>query len=192
MIKKCNFKNPEAEYFYAHAPHSKYKVKYVLTDDGKLINEYNAELGDHDYISLLSREKYKAGTEIRAKFRFTGLGAPCLVFTDDIEESEDFPVYGLHFEVCIWKNGVNVWRVIPYPPRVERPIKPTKIYFEEYSIPEEEIECVIKFGEKSITVIMRGREFTVSHEDFPESFRLGFTACEGYCEFSEFEIKTKD
>ena len=67
-----------------------------------------------------------------------------------------------------------------------------KIYFEEYSIPEEEIECVIKFGEKSITVIMRGREFTISHEDFPESFRLGFTACEGFCEFTSYEIKTPD
>ena len=192
MIKRCNFKNPEVEYFYAHAPYSKFPVKYTLTDDGKLRNEYNGELGDHDYISLISREKYTAGTEIRTKFRFEGLGAPCLVFTDDVEEREGFPVYGLHFEVCIWKNGVNVWHIIPDPARVERPIKPTKIYFEEYSIPEEEIECVIKFGEKSITVIMRGREFTISHEDFPESFRLGFTACEGFCEFTSYEIKTPD
>ena len=188
MIKKCDFKNPEAEYFYAHAPHSKFNVKYILTDDGKLINEYNPELGDYDYISLLSREKYKAGTEIHAKFRFTGLGAPGLVFTDDIEESEDFPVYGLHFEVCIWKNGVNVWHVIPYPPRVERPIMATKLYFETYSIPEEEIECVVKFGNKSITVITEGREFAVQNDEFPDTFRLGFTACEGYCEFSEFSI----
>ena len=190
MIKKCNFKNPEAEYFYAHAPYAKFDVKYILTEEGNLRNEYNEALGDHDYISLISREKYTAGTEITAKFRFTGVGAPCLVFTDDVEEGEDFPVYGLHFEVCVWKNGVNVWHIIPCPERIERPIKPTRIYFEEYSIPEEEIECVVKFGKKSITVIMRGREFTVEHEDFPEHFRLGFTACEGFCEFTEFSVKT--
>ena len=192
MIKRCDFKAPEAEYYYAHAPHSKYKVKYTLTERGTLENEYNPALGDHDYISLLSREKYSAGTEIRAKFRFTGIGAPCLVFTDDVDEHEEFPVYGLHFEVCVWQGGVNVWRVIPWPPRVERPIKPTKLYFEEYKIPEEEIECTVTFGKKSITVITQGREFTVENDEFPDTFRLGFTACEGYCEFIEFTVKTPD
>ena len=40
MIKRCEFKAPEAEYYYAHAPHSKYKVKYILTERGTLENEF--------------------------------------------------------------------------------------------------------------------------------------------------------
>ena len=190
MIKKCDFKNPTADYFYALAPYSKYKVKYPEGDTLK--NEYNAELGDHDYISLISREKYTAGVEIYARFRFEGLGAPCLAFTDDVEESEDFPVYGKHFEVCIYKDGVNVWRVVPYPPRVERPIKPTKLYFENWTVSSEDVECTVKFGKRSITVSVEGHEFTVENEEFPDSFRLGFTACEGLCEFKIFEVRCSE
>ena len=186
MIKKCNFKNPEAEYFYAHAPHSKYKVKYVLTDDGKLINEYNAELGDHDYISLLSREKYKAGTEIRAKFRFTGLGAPCLVFTDDIEEREDFPVYGLQFEVCIWKNGVNVWRMKFNDGKVTW----KKALGVEYPVTAEEIHTLtVDVLENVLKIDVDGRKMHLYVEDLYPEFHLGIDACEGIQRFYDMTIE---
>ena len=188
MTRNFDFNNIEKDCFYAVAPHTKAKVKFATPKNASLENEYNEAIGDYDYISVISREKFSEGAEIEVNCSFDGMGAPCIVFTDEIDE-KDFSVYGMHFEVCIYKNGVNVWHIVPCPERAERPIRPTKIYFEEWQVDKEGVRCSIKFGKKSITVSIEGRTFTVTNEDFPEKFRVGFTACEGPCAFSEFKVR---
>ena len=188
MTQKIDFKNIEKDFFYAVAPHTKARVKFGEMKNAALENEYNEAIGDYDYISVISREKFTEGAELEIDCYFEGMGAPCIVFTDDVEE-KDFSVYGIHFEVCIYKDGVNVWHIVPCPERVERPIRPTKIYFEEWKVNEKGVHCSVKFGKKSITVSIEGRTFTVTNEDFPEKFRVGFTACEGLCGFTDFKVK---
>ena len=189
MTRNFDFNNIEKDFFYAVAPHTKAKVKFALPKNDSLENEYNEAIGEYDYISVISREKFSEGAEIEVNCSFDGTGAPCIVFTDEVNE-KDFSVYGMHFEVCIYKNGVNVWHIVPCPERAERPIRPTKIYFEEWQVNKEGVRCSVKFGKKSITVSIEGRTFTVTNEDFPENFRVGFTACEGPCAFSEFKVRT--
>ena len=192
MIKSYDFNNPEwhADFIYARAPHTRYNAKYGPAVCGVIKSEYNPEIDEHDYISVISREKYSVGTEIKTTCSFSGTGAPCLVFTNELPDDEDFPEYGLHFEVCIYKGGVNVWHIIPFPERIGRPIKPTKIYYETWDVNQDSVDCTVKFGYKKITVLIEGREFTVEHEDFPTEFRVGFTSCEGPCSFSAFSINS--
>ena len=194
MTKKYHFNNDEwqSDFIYARAPHTKANVKYAPAVDGVLKNAFNPEIGEEDYISLISKKKYGPGTVISTKCAFSGTGAPCLVFTDDMPENEEFPEYGLHFEVCIYAGGVNVWHIIRFPERIGRPIKPTKIYFERWNVNAEGTECTVRFDRGKITVCIEGREFSVEHEDFPENFRVGFTACEGPCAFSEFTVTEAD
>jgi hypothetical protein len=99
-------------------------------------------------------------------------------------------LYQLHFEAVAYEGGYNVWHILPFPERTERPIKPTKILFEQFSIPNnKEIELSVTFGDKSIEVELEGVKSSVTCEDFPESFHVGFTACEGICIFSEFSLE---
>ena len=190
MTKQYNFNSNGwlSDFVYARAPHTKANVKYADAVDGILKNEHNPVIGEYDYISLISKEVYGEGTEIKTRCSFSGTGAPCLVFTGELGEGEEFPEYGLHFEVCIYAGGVNVWHIIPFPERAERPIKPTRIYFESWQVNGEGVDCTVKFGKKSITVCIEGREFTVAHPDFPEKFRVGFTSCEGPCAFHSFSV----
>lgn len=191
MTKSYNFNDPSwtDDFIYAVAPHTRAKAKYNPAVNGVVKSEYNPEIGEHDYISVISKKKYGVGTEISTHCSFSGTGAPCLVFTNDIAGDKDFAEYGLHFEVCIYTGGVNIWHIIKFPERVERPIKSTKIYFEKWDVNADGVDCTVKFGEKKITVFIEGREFTVEHEDFPTEFRVGFTSCEGPCFFSDFTIK---
>ena len=175
------------DFVYAVAPHIKDRVKYT-EENGILRNEYNEKLADYDYISVISKKSFAPGTTVKAVCSFSGKGAPCFVFTNDIEWGEDFSVYGLHFEVCVYVGGVNVWRVEHWPERVERPIKPKKIHFVSWAPDTTELECRIKFGDKKITVSVEDKTFDVECEDFPNPMHLGFTACEGPCAFHEFNI----
>ena len=178
----------QKDFAYAIAPHTKAAATYTC-DGGVLKNEYNEKIGEHDYISVISNETFGVGTEISAKCSFSGTGAPCFVFTNDISGDADFFVYGLHFEVCVYVGGVNVWRIEPWPQRVERPIRTKKIHAVEWAPNTCELECTVKFGEGRITVSVEDHEFDVEWDEFPREFKVGFTACEGPCAFHEFNIK---
>lgn len=197
---KCNFQNNDwtKDLFYAYSPHTLEKKTFAPAEkksftDGEFLcadNSYNENIKDFDYISVLSREKFTAGTSVRIKCAFKGYGAPLIVFTDDITDEGDFVRYGLHFEAVVHKGGVNMWHIIPFPENKARPIKSTNILNEKFPLPEETlIEMTIKFKNKSVTVSLDDKSFEVSNENFPESFHIGFTACEGYCAFTEFEIE---
>ena len=190
MIKIYNFKSRDwqNDFIYARAPHTKYNAKYRPAECGVLKNEYNSVIGEEDYISVISKKKYTAGTEVKVTCSFSGTGAPCIVFTDELSEGENFPEYRLHFEVCIYEGGVNVWHIVPFLKEEKRTVKPTRIYFDEWKVNPDSVDCTVKFGEKKITVFIEGRELVVEHEDFPMSFRVGFTSCEGPCAFSAFSI----
>ena len=190
MTKNYDFNSPSwlDDFIYARAPHTRYNAKYLPAVNGILKSEYNPVINEYDYISLISKKKYTVGTEIKATCSFSGTGAPCLVFTNDLGEGEEFPEYGLHFEVCIYSGGVNVWHIVHNPERVNKPIKPTRICFEKWEVNQEGVECRVKFGYKKITILIEGREFSVEHEDFPTEFRVGFTSCEGPCAFSSYSI----
>ena len=191
MTKRYLFDNEEwvNDFIYARAPHTRANAKYPSHSQGVLKNQFNPEINEEDYVSLISKKVYGSGTEINVTCSFTGTGAPCLVFTNDLSEGEDFPEYGLHFEVCIYSGGVNVWHIIRFPERTHRPIKPTKIFFDKWPVPEEGVSCSVRIEKGRIRIAIEGREYIVENPDIPESFRVGFTACEGPCGFSEFGIK---
>lgn len=188
----------EKDFYYAYSPHTLEKKAFAPAEkrsftDGEyfcLDNKFNENINGFDYISLLSRKKYTAGTKVRIKCAFKGYGAPLIVFTDDITDEGDFVRYGLHFEAVIHKGGVNMWHIIPFPENTARPIKSTNILSARFPLTENTlIEMTLCFGKKTVTVMTCGKSFEVSNEDFPESFHVGFTACEGYCAFTEFDTE---
>ena len=177
----------DSEFIYAFSPVTKERKKFPQAEDGRITVGFNENINDYDYISVVTKEKYTKGCRATLKCSFDKKGAPLIVFTDDITEDS---VYALHFEAVAYEGGYNVWHILPFPERTERPIKPAKILFEQFSIPNnKEIELSVTFGDKSIEVELEGVKSSVSCEDFPESFHVGFTACEGICNFSEFSLE---
>ena len=190
MVKNFNFKEIECDFDYALAPHTKAKAKFSEREDGSLVNEYNDAIKGYDYISLISKEEYSIGAQIDVDCYFEGTGAPCIVFTDDLRKKDGTYEYGDHFEVCIYEGGLNVWYIIPWPERVARPIKPTLLLEEKWKVCQSGVNCKVKFDKKRITVQIEGRELVVENENMPEKFKIGFTACEGFCGFKSFSVES--
>ena len=97
--------------------------------------------------------------------------------------------YGLHFEVVAWERGCNVWHIIPYPERTERPIMPTKILAQSFTIkPDELIDMRVRVEHGRIDIEINGNSFSVENPDIPDSFYIGYTACEGINKLYDMEI----
>ncbi len=129
----------ENEFFYCYGPAVKAYNKFFVEDGNCIRNDFNPELGDFDYTSFISREKYGVGAKIYTQFKFEKRGAPLVVFGDDIRENAaGVPVYGTHFEVIGFEDGCNVWYLIP-PPRPSRTPRRTR-FDRQTAFPDPEYE----------------------------------------------------
>lgn len=190
MSQKYIFKRDfhlEEKFLYVSSPASKSQNKFFQKEEA-IVNSYNEEIEDYDYISIITKERYGVGTRIKVICSFDSFGAPLIVFTDDYREKEDGNYeYGLHFEVVAYENGCNVWHIIPG--KGENPIEVTKVNAIEFPVEEKSrIELEVTIGEKALHIRMNDKSFTAIHEELPPMMHVGITACEGVNRFYEMEI----
>lgn len=187
-LKKQDWKN---DMLHVHCPQSKAYVPLIEDENGVGCG-INPEIGDYDYTTMISKEKYTTGTTLSAKFTFKGLAAPLLVISEEIGTNGTVPMLELFFEVVAWRNGCNIWR-LDYAPEKERPYIATKLLCNDFPLKENtEYEMTAKFSGKTVEVRIGGYHFTIYNPNFPEKFHAGFTACEGDCRFTEFAIETPE
>lgn len=191
MIKKYDFsegKWNQDDFFYSYSPrwHTR---KTFLQEENCISNIYDD--GHLHYISILTKKKYKTGVRLKAKCSFQSFGAPLIVISDDVALNEKGDMmYGLHFEAVAWFKGLNAWRVIALPERVERPFHATLIGADSFTIENDavcEIDVVVR--EKELYIGIDGHYITVKEDELPEEFHVGITACEGLNKFYEFSIE---
>ena len=158
-----------------------------------IANSYNDQLGEWDYISILTKEKYPQGTTFSTRCSFESYGAPLLVFSDDITRAENGRnYYGLHFEIVAYEQGCNVWKITPdqHAPN-DLPIRMDRIGFLEFPISDGSIiDLSVQVKDGAIHVRINGREFSVTDPDLPQTFHVGLTACEGVNRFYDFQINS--
>ena len=178
------------DFCYAYSPACKAYKEFIQQDEC-ISNSFNKNINDFDYISIITKEKYKKGVHIHTKCSFDSFGAPLIVLSDDISENKDGKLqYGLHFEVVAYEDGCNVWHIIPYPEREEKPIKPTLIGTLKFKTDDKSlIDIDVTVGEKQLFIEVNDQKFTVINEDIPKTFHIGITACEGINRFYEFSIQ---
>ena len=177
----------EDKFIYVSSPASKSKKKF-LQKENCIENSYNEEIKDYDYISIITKEKYEGGVNVRVKCSFDKFGAPLIVFTDDYKQLEDGTYqYGLHFEVVAYENGCNVWHIIPGKDE-KNPIDVTKVNAVEFPIEDKSIiDMEVTIEEKKLYIRVNDETFVAEHEDIPKQMHVGITACEGTNQFYEFE-----
>lgn len=191
MIKKYDFSKGNwclGDFNYVYSGRWKTR-KEIVQEKDCISNDYND--GKMHYISLLSKQKYKTGTRLFAKCNFNSFGAPLIVISNDcaVNESGEL-MYGVHFEAVAWYKGLNIWRVEPYPENPLNPMRATRIAYLEFPVENEEIcDIEVKVGNKELSAVMNGHSLSVCHDDIPEVFCVGITACEGVNRFYELTIE---
>ena len=178
----------EEKFKYVLSPASKSKKQFIKKVNC-IENSYNEEIKDFDYISMITKERYKDGVTVKVKCSFDNFGAPLLVFTDDYKQMEDGHYqYGLHFEVVAYENGCNVWHIVPG--KNADPIDVTKVCSMEFPIEAKSmIEMEVRVKNKKMDIRVNGKNIIAEHEDIPDKMHIGVTACEGINQFYEFEIE---
>ncbi len=189
----------EDELFPAYSPQSKASDTFTVESgyicnklmpvpEGKKIN-----MGDYEYISLLTKDKYHEGDIFTTECDFDDYGAPLMVFTNELKTINGKPSYDRHIEVVAFEEGYNVWDIVYAPDRPERNyIYPKKIAIGRFPIAGRErvtITCSVNDGVLSVCV--NGHEGKVEIPDFPKEFHVGITACENINRFYNLKIETK-
>ena len=179
----------EDKFIYVSSPASKSKKKFIQRKE-YVENSYNDEIKDYDYISIITKEKYEDGVNVKVKCSFEKFGAPLIVFTDDYIQLEDGSYqYGLHFEVVAYENGCNVWHIVPGQDE-KNPIDVTKVNSMEFPIDDKSvIDMEVTIKEKKLFIRVNDQTFIAEHEDIPKQMHVGITACEGVNQFYEIEVK---
>jgi len=177
------------DFMYVYSPICKEYVEFIQEDEC-ISNSFNSRINDYDYISMVTKEKYPKGTKISTRCSFDKYGAPLVVLTDSIDETDGKKIYNLHFEFVAYENGFNVWRIVPFPERRERPINPTKICRTLFKIKDDSsIDLEVEVKEKSFLVTVNGIGSEIWTDEIPESFHVGITACEGTNRFYSLTIE---
>ena len=178
----------EALLTHAYTHRFPYTNRFIQYSDS-IENPPNPAMPDgYDYLSLMTRQAFPLGTKVTARCSFSGTAAPLLIFSEDLELCEDGCYrYGNYFEVVLYKQGVNVWRLwrqedgsVAWHKRlgVELPVTENAIHT---------VSVQLKDGYMEIGV--DGLKLSLRAVDLFPTFYLGITGCEGPCRFYDLTIE---
>lgn len=147
-----------------------------------------ASCAGYDFITLMTKEKYGPGTKITARCAYEGDAAPLLVFADQLDRCEDgYLRYGNYFEVVLYKNGINVWRLWK---KEDGTVTWHKRLGVEFPVTEGEIHTLsVEIREQDLLIEADGFRMTLRTEDFFPAFHAGINACEGICRFYDMTVE---
>ena len=178
----------ESEVTHAYTYRFPFVNRFIQNEDC-IENGKNPEMSDgFDYLSIMTREKYPLGTTITTECTFSGSAAPLIIMSDALDLCDDGVYrYGNYFEVVLYKNGINVWRLWK---EENGKVKWHKRLGAKFSVEENKKHTIsVKFEENYITVDFNGASYTLRAEDLFPSFHLGITGCEGVCRFYNMSIE---
>ena len=142
---------------------------------------------DFDYVGFLAPGIWAPGAKITVRTAFEDGGAPMLLLSGENEIDENGVLRTLeYYEIVIWKNGLNVWRH-------HTEGRETSYYLTlgaafPLSGGEEHILTMNTRPDRMLLDV-DGRKLNLFIHDMPPSFRLGYTACEGYCRLYGMRIE---
>ena len=134
---------------------------------------------DYDYMGLLAPELLSPGAGISVRCSFEDLGAPMVLLSMKDEEDAEGRIWTLeYYEFVIWKNGLNVWRHFMRDGRPEYYL----VMGAAFSLSQNQAHLLtVETQEGRFTADVDGHRFDLYAPDLGSAFRLGYTACEGFC-----------
>lgn len=149
-----------------------------------IVNDTQKEnINDHNYVSLLHGRVMTLPAEVETECLFERFGAPLIVLTDDVRVAEDGrKVYGHHFEVVAYEEGINVWEL-------NGTEQPLKIAYARFPVTAgEKLTLRVRLNPGRITAELNGQVLEAKAERLPMNLRAGITGCEGVNRFYRFTV----
>lgn len=133
----------------------------------------------YDYMGLMLPETYTTGAKISACCSFEDYAAPMLVISPENEVDENGILRTLdYYEIVIWRNGLNVWHLSTE----NRKVTYYKVLGATFPVALEEKHTLsVEILDRRLVMQLDEMKLELYIHDLPGSFRLGYTACEGYC-----------
>lgn len=194
MKKEFNFSkdmwNPEEWSYVTTERHP--EVTPFLQDACAISNTYyDEEETRPQYISMIYNEELTGSFSASTKCSFKSYGAPIIVIADEPTRLEDGTLrYGLHIEVVLYQNGINLWYIdgtnntIEQIVREEFPVEANTIRKLNVSVDLDKMWIIVKLdGEKGKHIIPWPKL-----ANFKKYF-VGITACEGINSFYSFDFE---
>lgn len=176
-------------FVYARSTIVKYWAEFKR-DEAGLVNgrieleDKSAAFQDYAYISAVERESVSLPVELKCVCSFDKFGAPLIVFSEALNENgEGRYVYGRHYEVVLWEEGINFWDLEP---TAEGGQKTVSLLQAKMPFPAGEMtELTVRLTREGIEA--QAGELVAKVEcSLPEKMYVGFTACEGINHFASF------
>ncbi len=142
----------------------------------------------YENISLLTKEKYGPGTKITTRCAYLEDGAPLIMLCDKLYTDEAGHLrYDNYFEVVLYKNGINVWRLW----NQDGQMTWHKRLGAEFPVSEGEAhELTVVTGEKEFVITVDGtHKLTLRVEDLFPAYHVGIDACEGVNRFWDLAVE---
>ena len=160
--------------------------KFRQEDDCIVNSRSETDPNDFDYMGLLAPGWHADGACVTAQCSFEDLAAPMLLISCEEETGEDGALRTLeYYEVVIWRHGLNVWRHHT----VDRKPSHYLVLGLTFPLAEGEIHTLsAEVREKNMLVRVDDREVRLFVHDLRGPFRLGYTACEGFCRLYEMTV----
>lgn len=194
MKKKINFSeglwNPDEWRYVTTALHP--EVTPFLQDACSISNTYyDEEENKPQYISMLYKDELCDNFTVSTKCSFKSYGAPIIVISDEPDVMENGTLrYGLHIEVVLYQNGINLWYIdgknntIEQIVREEFPVEANCIRKMTVNVDLDKNWIIVKLdGEKGRHIIPWSKLSQFN------KFYAGITACEGIDSFYDFEVE---
>lgn len=147
-----------------------------------------------DNISLLTREKVSVGAKITTRCAFFGDGAPLILLARDIApDKRGVMRYRDYFEVVLYKNGINVWRLWQDP--AGKPENGQIVWHKrlgaEFPVAEGvPHDLTVETAEHQLVITVDGtHRLTLRTEDLFPAFHAGIDACEGVNRFWSLSVE---
>ena len=187
-ISFCKDAWDESAVTHAYTYRFPYTNRFLQHEDC-IENGANPEMADgFDYLSIMTREKIPLGSKITTRCSFSGSAAPLLIFSDALDLCEDGVYrYGNYFEVVLYKNGLNVWRLWR---QDDGRVTWHKRLGVTFPVSENEIHTLsTELKENYLNIALDNMCVSLRAEDLFPAFHLGITGCEGSCRIYDMAIE---
>jgi len=175
-----------------------YAYSYRFTDTPTFVqretcieNQKNEQARQgYDNISLLTKEKYTAGTRISAQCSFDHFGAPIIVIADELHPDENGTMWiGNYLEIVIYEKGINVWQMYEN----DRTITWDYLMSVDFPVTAKEIHTLsVEVQEKALVIYADDRKMMLHIKDLYPSFHIGINACENVNQFYSMSVEKVD
>ena len=163
----------------------------TFTQDKDCIKNKKDTTNQYGYqnISLFFKEKYKAKNLISTTCSFNKYGAPLIVLAEDLIPQKDGKLrYGNYYEIVLYENGINVWR-LRYNGKEVTYVKLMGNEFKVQANKKYKLSAYIEKEKNRLHVIVGKHKMQVYLEDCKDEYYYGIDACEGINKFYDISIQ---